>query len=157
MALVRRFEQMDAAEFERALAGLCARDGCSEVAVVGGSGDLGADVVATTPGGARLVIQAKRYSGGNLVSSPDLQKFGGTCYAVHAAEVAVVVTTTAFTRQAMMYARQMGIRLVDGAALNAWASGSGAPPWKRPLLGRGLNAGDGAAGGNASGWPWLAR
>jgi restriction system protein len=51
---------------------LCERDGCSNVQVVGGAGGLGADVIATTPTGVRLVIQAKRYSPTNLVKGLDL-------------------------------------------------------------------------------------
>ncbi|MEU3278501.1 restriction endonuclease [Streptomyces antibioticus] len=38
---------LDPEEFERAIADLCARDGCTDVEVVGGAGDLGADVTAT--------------------------------------------------------------------------------------------------------------
>ncbi|WP_245692826.1 restriction endonuclease, partial [Streptomyces katrae] len=37
----------DADGFEDTVAALCARDGCTAVEVVGGAGDLGADVVAT--------------------------------------------------------------------------------------------------------------
>ncbi|MEV7419880.1 restriction endonuclease, partial [Streptomyces sp. NPDC089919] len=42
---------LDPAEFEHAVAALCARDGCTAVEVSGGAGDLGADVVATTRDG----------------------------------------------------------------------------------------------------------
>jgi restriction system protein len=63
---------MTPTEFEHALAFLCERDGCSNVQVVGGASDLGADVIATTPTGVRLVIQAKRNSPTNLVKGPDL-------------------------------------------------------------------------------------
>ncbi|CAM5535446.1 hypothetical protein SMICM304S_02837 [Streptomyces microflavus] len=38
-----------------------AGDGCADAEVVGGAGDLGADVLATTPDGRRLVVQRKRY------------------------------------------------------------------------------------------------
>jgi Restriction endonuclease len=65
-----------------------------EAYVTGKAGDLGADVKAVTPDGRVLIIQAKRYVMGNMVSSPDLQKFGGTCYKVHQAQVAAVVTTS---------------------------------------------------------------
>ena len=64
----------------------------------------------------RLVIQAKRYGYGGYVSGPDLQKFGGTCYAIHQADVAVVVTTAGFTKQAQEYAKLMGIKRNDHAA-----------------------------------------
>lgn len=126
---ITTYHAMSPREFEHALAYLCARDGCSDVRVVGGAGDLGADVVATTPQGQSLVIQAKRYRVGNKVTGPDLQKFGGTCYGIHGAQIAAVVTTSGFTRQAMSYAAQMGIRVYDNEALAGWASCTGPAPW----------------------------
>nr|WP_237694797.1 restriction endonuclease [Streptomyces sp. SID5468] len=116
-------------EFEEAVAHLCRRDGCRDVRVVGGAGDLGADVVATTPQGHRLVIQCKRYSPTNKVGSPDLQRFGGTCWTVHHAEIAAVVTTSSFTRQAAQYAVSQRIHCYDREWLAGWASGSGPAPW----------------------------
>ncbi len=123
------YHRMTPRQFEEALAYLCRRDGCSGVKVVGGAGDLGADVIATTPHGRRLVIQAKRYRTTSKVSGPDLQKFGGTCYAVHQAAVAAVVTTSSFTAQARDYAAHMNIRLYGNDSLAAWASQTGPPPW----------------------------
>ncbi|MEU0439343.1 MULTISPECIES: restriction endonuclease [unclassified Streptomyces] len=123
------FDRLDADAFEQAVAGLCARDGCLEVEVVGGAGDLGADVVAVVPDGRRLVVQCKRYDTGNRVGSQDLQRFGGTCYTVHEADVAVVVTTGDFTAPAAEYADHCGIVCVDRAALMAWRDGTGPAPW----------------------------
>ncbi|GFH80584.1 hypothetical protein Sgou_52540 [Streptomyces gougerotii] len=68
-------------EFERYVAGLCRRDGCRDVVVTGGSGDLGADVTATLPDGRRLVIQCKHYAPHRYVPSGDMQKFLGTALA----------------------------------------------------------------------------
>ncbi|WP_404961433.1 restriction endonuclease [Streptomyces sp. 147326] len=50
---------MDADGFEHTVAALCARDGCPQVEVVGGTGALGADVIATMADGVRVVIQCK--------------------------------------------------------------------------------------------------
>jgi restriction system protein len=116
-------------EFEQAVAGLLERDGCSQVEVVGGAGDLGADVVALAPDGRRLVVQCKRYGEENKVGSQDLQRFGGTCFTVHEADLAVVVTTGDFTAPALEYAGQCGIVCVDGRALIAWCEGNGPTPW----------------------------
>ncbi|MFI1169370.1 restriction endonuclease [Streptomyces sp. NPDC020801] len=116
-------------EFEQAVAALCERDGCTQVEVVGGAGDLGADVLAVAPDGRRLVVQCKRYCDTNRVGSEDLQRFGGTCYTVHEAEVAVVVTTSGFTAPAAEYAEQCGIVCVDRQALQAWSDGTGPEPW----------------------------
>ncbi len=123
-------EALDADGFEDAIAALCERDGCSDVQAVGGAGDLGADVVATAPDGRRLVVQCKYYGPDNKVGSQDLQRFGGTCYAVHEAEIAVCVTTSAYTTPALEYAEQCAILCVDGEALVAWNDGTAPPPWR---------------------------
>ncbi|MFD5266466.1 restriction endonuclease [Streptomyces sp. NPDC058335] len=129
---VTDYESLGPDEFEQAIAGLCARDGCTDVEVVGGAGDLGADVTAVAPDGRRLVLQCKRYGDGHKVGSQDLQRFGGTCFTVHEADVAVVVTTGDFTAPATEYATQCGILCVDAEGLRAWDSGTGLRPWELP-------------------------
>ncbi|NEY33965.1 restriction endonuclease [Streptomyces sp. PRKS01-65] len=131
------YEALDPDEFEHAVAALCVRDGCREAEVVGGAGDLGADVLAVAPDGRRVVIQCKRYGDGTTVGSQDLQRFGGTCFAVHGADIAVVVTTSVFTAPALDYARRCGIVCVDGEALRAWREGTGPRPWEIPGAGAG--------------------
>ncbi|GAA2410017.1 restriction endonuclease [Streptomyces glaucosporus] len=123
------YAALESEEFEQAVAALCERDGCRDVEVVGGAGDLGADVVATAPDGRRVVIQCKRYGETNKVGSQDVQRFGGTCWTVHGAQVAAVVTTSGFTAPAVEYARQCGILCVDRDALAAWSDGTGPAPW----------------------------
>ncbi|MFF6999840.1 restriction endonuclease [Streptomyces sp. NPDC008313] len=123
------YDVLDADEFEAAVAALCERDGCVDVEVVGGAGDLGADVVATAPDGRRVILQCKRYREDNKVGSQDLQRFGGTCFTVHDAEVAAVVTTSGFTEPAAEYAGQCGILCFDGDDLRAWSDGTGPAPW----------------------------
>ncbi|MEU3823073.1 restriction endonuclease [Streptomyces sp. NPDC030392] len=121
---------VDPQGFEHTVAALCVRDGCTRTEVSGGPGDLGADVVATTPDGRRLVVQCKQYGPDHPVGSQDLQRFGGTCFAVHEAEVAVVVTTSTFTAPAVEYAAALGIVCVDGETLAAWTDGRRPPPWE---------------------------
>ncbi|GAB2610054.1 hypothetical protein GCM10027168_48750 [Streptomyces capparidis] len=123
------FAALEPREFEYAVAALCERDGCADVEVVGGAGDLGADVVATTPDGRRVVIQCKCYHDPNKVGSQDVQRFGGTCYAVHDAHVAAVVTTGEFTEPAAEYAEQCGIVCFDHDGLAGWAAGTAPAPW----------------------------
>ncbi|GAB7028924.1 restriction endonuclease [Streptomyces sp. NPDC021749] len=124
------YAAMEADAFEEAVAGLCRRDGCEDVRVVGGAYDLGADVVAVAPDGRNVVIQCKRYGEDNKVGSQELQRFGGTCFTVHGAEVAAVVTTSAFTDPAREYAEQCAILCFDHDDLVGWASGSGPAPWE---------------------------
>ncbi|MEU3315426.1 restriction endonuclease [Streptomyces sp. NPDC006662] len=123
---------VDADGFEHTVAALCARDGCTAVEVVGGAGDLGADVLATTADGRRVVLQCKHYAEDHRVGSQDLQRFGGTCFAVHGADVAVLVTTSSFTAPAAEYADTCGILRVDGEALAAWTEQQAPPPWESP-------------------------
>ncbi|MFI2758796.1 restriction endonuclease [Streptomyces echinatus] len=126
---------LDPDGFEQAVAELCVRDDCREAEVVGGAGDLGADVVAVAPDGRRVVIQCKYYGEDHKVGSQDVQRFGGTCFTIHEADVAAVVTTSDFTEPALEYARQCGIVCVNGEDLNAWHRGTGPSPWHRPDAG----------------------
>lgn len=126
------FAALDPYAFEEAVAELCRRDGCRDVERVGGAGDLGADVLATAPDGRRLVVQCKRYGPANKVGSQDLQRFGGTCFAVHGADAAIVVTTGEFTAPAAEYAAACGILCVDADALAGWSEGALPPPWESP-------------------------
>ncbi|QTE02361.1 restriction endonuclease [Streptomyces cyanogenus] len=125
------FAALDPDGFEQAIAELCVLGECREVEVVGGAGDLGADVVALTPDGRRLVIQCKQYGDDNKVGSQDVQRFGGTCFTIHEADVAAVVTTSDFTAPALEYALQCGIVCVNGDDLEAWRRGTGPSPWER--------------------------
>ncbi|WP_338900108.1 restriction endonuclease [Streptomyces sp. TG1A-60] len=137
------YDALTPEEFEEAIAALCERDGCSAVDVVGGAGDLGADVVAVTPDGCRVVIQCKYYDDSHRVGSQDLQRFGGTCFTVHDADIAVLVTTSDFTTPAAEYADRCGIVCVDGEILQAWTDGTGPRPWEA------VRSGWAAGGGNA--------
>ncbi|WP_390898907.1 restriction endonuclease [Streptomyces cynarae] len=125
------YQEMNARAFEEAIARLCMRDGCRDAHAAGGSGDLGADVVATAPDGRRLIIQCKRYGPSSRVGSQDLQRFGGTCFSIHRADIAVVVTTNVFTTPAIEYAARQKILLFDQHDLAAWTTGAGPTPWQR--------------------------
>jgi restriction system protein len=120
---------LDPTGFEEYVAALCERDGCRDVQRVGGAGDLGADILAVTPTGRRMLVQCKRYAPSRRVGSPEVQRVGGTYAVVHGADLAVVVTTAAYTEAAVEYARMAGIRLVDGAELAEWAAEKALPPW----------------------------
>ncbi len=126
-----RQNSLSPAAFEHALAALCRRDGCRDVRVVGGAGDLGADVLARGPAGQRIVLQAKRYRNSGKVGSQDVQRFGGTCFTIHRADIAAVVTTARdYTSAARSYAQAAGILLMDARALAAWESRTGPAPWE---------------------------
>lgn len=104
----------DGKRLERETADLYERQGLP-AQVMGGAGDLGADVVATTPIGP-AVTQCKDYKSRN-VGSAEMQQFLGTVWGVHGAAVAVYVTTARFTPAAIELAHQFGVLLVDGGLL----------------------------------------
>lgn len=118
----------DPDEFEQQTAALCRRDGCTRVRVVGGAGDLAADVLATTPGGKRILIQCKRYATHNKVGSDHVQRVNGTYRDIHHCDQAAIVTTSSYTADAIKLARRVGMRLYDAGDLAQWARG-GQPPW----------------------------
>ncbi|GAA4094252.1 restriction endonuclease [Streptomyces sp. NPDC001251] len=112
-------------EFETYVAELCRRDGCTEVVVSGGSGDLGADVIGYVADGRKLVIQCKKYAPHRSVPSQDMQKFVGTARLEHGADVALFVTTCrAFTKAAMGLALRQDIVAVHRDLLGAWVKGA---------------------------------
>ncbi|OKJ13839.1 restriction endonuclease [Kitasatospora sp. CB01950] len=107
--------------FEEMCRALLERDGFSDALRVGGSGDLGADVIAYDVDGRKVVVQCKRHS--RPVGSRDLQTFNGTARPVHRAKIAVFVGLNGFTAPAVKFARQQRIHLVDRAALERWGAG----------------------------------
>lgn len=111
-------------EFEEYVAGLCRRDGCTNVVVSGKSGDLGADVTGVLPDGRRLVIQCKHYAPHRYVPSGDMQKFVGTAWLHHKADVAVLVATCPFSRAALGLAVRHDILALHRDLLGQWNTGT---------------------------------
>ena len=122
--------RLDPGQFERFIADLCRRDHCRNVQVVGGAGDLAADVLYVDPHGRRGLIQAKRYQRGNSVGNEHVQMVNGTYRDAHGCTHASIVTTSHFTAAAQQYAQHVGIALLDDNRLNAWIRGQrNAAPW----------------------------
>lgn len=122
--------RMSPGEFEEFLAGLCVRDGCTRVQVVGGANDHGADVLYTDPRGRRGLIQAKRYAPGNSVGNGAVQVVNGTYRDAHGCVHAAIITTSHFTQAAQAFASRVGIRLLDHQRLDLWIRGyAHAAPW----------------------------
>lgn len=117
---------MSPRQFEELIARLLVRDGHRQVRVVGGRGDLGADVIGVDSQGQRVVVQCKRYLG-QPVASGDVQRFLGTVWTEHRADVGVFVTTSRFTPAALALGQRNGLHMVDRAALAAWMA-NGPPP-----------------------------
>ena len=84
---------------------------------LGRSGDGGVDGVINEDrlGLDRIYLQAKRYSDGNVVGRPEIQKFLGSLVGMGAAK-GVFVTTSKFSGEAVEFARHLSQRviLIDG-------------------------------------------
>jgi restriction system protein len=121
-------DAMTGSEFEQWFARLLEVSGFHAVEVRGGAGDRGADVVARTPDGRRVVVQCKRQSLHNRVGSAAIQRFAGTCREVHGGQLCMIVTNGFFTAgDGVRLARQLDIVLVDRQMLETWAA-SRVPP-----------------------------
>ncbi|MEU9166482.1 restriction endonuclease [Streptomyces sp. NPDC048420] len=122
----RTLTQVDAmtgTEFEELVAGLCRRDGCTEVRRVGGAGDNGADVLGRLPDGRTMVVQCKRYAPSRAIPNRELRDLLGA--RVHfRADVAVFVTTSRFTRPSEKFALEHGILAVHRDLLGLWNNGA---------------------------------
>ncbi|MFE9468661.1 restriction endonuclease [Streptomyces virginiae] len=119
-------------EAARAVRDLMYRDGCADAQRVGGRGDNGADVKATDPYGRRWVIQCKhRKAGwsGKPVGTPDLHVLKGTGRQIHGGDVLVMLTNGRITSNAVDFAKDQRLHLVDRRVLADWAAGS-RPLWE---------------------------
>ncbi|MFF3323649.1 restriction endonuclease [Streptomyces sp. NPDC002889] len=128
MELERSMTVIDAMtwqDFEHYVAELCRRDGCTDVTVVGGSGDLAADILGNLPDGRRLVVQVKHYAPHRSVPSGDMQKFVGMAFAEHHADVALFVATCPFGKAAGELAARHNVVAINRNLFGSWNSGAG--------------------------------
>ncbi|MEV4756409.1 restriction endonuclease [Micromonospora sp. NPDC049559] len=122
-------DAMSGPQFERWVAALLTASGFTAVRVCGRSADRGADILAVAPDGRRTVVQCKRHAERNPVGSAAIQRFAGTCRAVHRGELCLIVTNGRFTAgDGVALARELEIVLVDRAALRLWAHSHRPPP-----------------------------
>ncbi|WP_406303719.1 restriction endonuclease [Streptomyces sp. NBC_00885] len=117
-------DDMSWQDFEHYVAELCRRDGCTNVTVVGGSGDLAADILGQMPDGRRLVVQVKHYAAHRTVPSDDMQKFVGMAFAEHHADVALFVATCEYGKAARQLATKHNIVALNRNLFGSWNSGA---------------------------------
>jgi restriction system protein len=110
-----RLKSMNPREFEHTMAELLSRLGYKDVKVIGGSGDLGVDIIAKYKDD-RVVVQCKRYTS-KKVGSPELQMFIGMMVTEYKASKGIYITTSSFTKDAIELARRHRIELWDGNKL----------------------------------------
>jgi len=110
-------------EFEELVADLCRRDGCTQVRRVGGSGDNGADVLCRLPDGRFAVVQCKRYAPTRRVAPREVRDLLGA-KAHFGADIAILVTTSTFTKQSTTFAVDNGILAIHRDFFGLWNQGT---------------------------------
>ncbi|MFF5495915.1 restriction endonuclease [Streptomyces aquilus] len=123
IGVMAAMDAMNGSAFERHIAKLLVRDGCSNVVVQGGQGDRGVDIIGITADGRRMVVQCKRRAPYLTIASPDIQKFIGSAKVLYGAEVALFVATCPFTPDALTLAAETGITAVHRGVLEEWSTG----------------------------------
>lgn len=114
-------------EFEELLA-VCWRDFRNAAVTTQGSQDRGIDLIIRTSDGARLAVQAKRYSQSNPVGIATIQRTAGLTTEFDI-DRSVVVTSSKFTQQAKNSATSIEeIIIVDGEQLCSWLNRSSLSP-----------------------------
>jgi HJR/Mrr/RecB family endonuclease len=121
--VIAAMDAMTWREFERHIAALCQRDGCTDIALTSSNSDLTADIVGLTADGRGLVVQCKSFAPFRPVQSGDMQKFIGMARLEYKADVALFVTTSTFTQAATDLAARHGVTAVHRGLLEAWSSG----------------------------------
>ncbi len=111
------FLALSPAGFEEAVAALLRRLGYRRVKVVGGAGDLCADIVCRGSAGELVIVQCKRYAPGRHVGSAEVQRVIGMAFVHHHAARAIFATTSDFTPAARRLARGHHIELISGCRL----------------------------------------
>lgn len=113
---VGAIEHVTPAEFESVVAHALAQMGFVDVQVVGGAGDIGADIKARDPAGRIVIAQCKRYARHRKIASRDIQGLLGSI-AHYGASLGFFATTSSFTRDAEVLAAAHDIELLDGLKL----------------------------------------
>jgi restriction endonuclease Mrr len=114
--------------FERAVAEILATNGYLNVEILGGAGDLGADLRCADSYGQSVVVQCKQYAVGRKVTSQEMQLFIGMGRLEHRADRLLYVTTAEYTKAAMALAAKHGVELFDGQRLVGLGRGTGESP-----------------------------
>ncbi|MEV0317445.1 restriction endonuclease [Streptomyces sp. NPDC050658] len=109
--------------FERHVADLLRRDGCTEVVVRKARTDRGIDITARTADGRTIAVQCKHRSGRWSVPSADMQKFVGAARTIHPVDVALFVAVGEFSQDAKALADLSCIVTVNRDQLEAWSAG----------------------------------
>lgn len=105
-------------EFENLVTTLLIKMGF-DAATTKASGDGGIDIIATNEQpivGGKYVVQCKRYATGNNIGEPIVRELFGVMMHENANK-GILIATSEFTRQAVSFAQNKAIELINGNTL----------------------------------------
>jgi restriction endonuclease Mrr len=101
---LENLKAMSPKEFGYAIGEILRRLGYKDVKVIGGSSDLGVDILAYKDG-KKVAVQCKKYTT-RKVSSPEIQLFIGMMITEYKADKGLYVTTSYYTKDAYKLAKK---------------------------------------------------
>ena len=107
-------QALDSREFEKLLSDIWEQLHW-ETTVTSATSDQGIDIIVKkdTIVPLKLAIQAKCYTRGNKIGSPEIQKYGSILNQENDVDAVVIVTTSSFTNEAKTTAEDLNIKLID--------------------------------------------
>ncbi|MFV0131926.1 restriction endonuclease [Streptomyces sp. HMX87] len=128
--------EMNAPEFGEYVAGLCRRDGRTDVRRITGVNGLGADVPGRLPDGRTAVVKCVPENGDRPVAGHDLREFHDGARTQFGAEATVLVLLGPLSEHERRVAARRGLTLIDADRLEAWVRGTTLSALLEPADGR---------------------
>jgi Holliday junction resolvasome RuvABC ATP-dependent DNA helicase subunit len=121
---ISNLRNLSGVQFERLVAELLEKMGFrAEMTKTTGDGGIDIEAVLDKPFvGGRFLIQCKRFAPDSLVGSPMVREFYGAVTADRKAFKGILITTSGFTSQALEFASELPIELIDGVRLGEMLS-----------------------------------
>lgn len=118
LTTIEALQSLEPTEFENLVSTLLVQMGFN-VSTTKASGDGGIDIVAINEQpivGGQYIVQCKRYATGNNVGEPAIRDLFGVMHSENANK-GILITTSDFTRQAILFAEDKAIELINGSKL----------------------------------------
>lgn len=120
---IEYLDALSADMFEEMTAWLLQRDGCEVVRKRGGPNDQGADVIALTVAGQRVVLQCKHSRRPKSRVDPRcVRELNGTARQEHGADIVGIITNRTLSDSAQSFAARHRIHVIDRRVLQRWAT-----------------------------------
>lgn len=113
---IESLRRMDPYQFEEYVKDLLLLSGFKSAKCTSRSNDGGKDIIATDGEGKRVFVECKRHDESNRIGRPLIQKFHSVLIDGNA-DYGLFVTTSYFNKNAIKYARDKEIRLIDARVL----------------------------------------